>query len=79
MNARCVQEDQLGSWLMGHAKDAMAGSLGLFRGYGKLLAQELVEKRRFPYVRRTENADEPGFKWSLIVHEPGMFSYLRDG
>ncbi len=61
-----IQKDKLTSFDIFDAENAMTGRLGLWRDDGDLVAQDMVEKRRFPDIRPSKDGNKTGLKGSHL-------------
>ena len=62
MESRGIEEDHLPFFDMFNAENPVSCGLGFFSDDGNLLAQDAIEKSRFPDIGPSQNGDETRLK-----------------
>ena len=58
VDSRSIQENDLASFICIHRLDPVSGGLGLIRGNGDLLADQMIHQRGFSYVGTADQCDK---------------------
>src|SRR6516164_6282807 len=68
MKARHVDQNELSVRISANSNNALAGSLRLWGDNGDLLANNLIQQRRFPNVRTAPDGHEACTIWARVAH-----------